>query len=151
MTDAELERIRAIIRFELAHTSSFEYVKHSRVTYQVAQLFGTQRCRDLNDEILEEIYKAQREREVWALDQLRLHLNSLPKGDIPEDQVPKVAHLLSIVWINLNGSEDESTCFSKLRRAEKFNWKAPTLKFVLERHGGINHGFKRAPTPSLGG
>jgi hypothetical protein len=146
MTDTELERVRDIIRFELAHTNSCEYVKTSRVTYKAAQLFGPERCRDLRDQILDEIEKAQREREVWAMEQLRLHLGALPKGDVPEEDVPKIAHLLAIVWITLNGSEEESTHFSKLRRAEKFSWKSPILKFVLERHAGINRGFKRAPT-----
>jgi hypothetical protein len=63
VTDNELVSVRGIIRFELAQTNSFEYLKISRVTYKIAELFGSDRCRDLHDLTFEEIEKAQRERQ----------------------------------------------------------------------------------------
>jgi hypothetical protein len=145
MTEAEVARVRKIIHRTMARTKSFEEVNTASIGGAL-NVFEHELYLNHPDQIDEEIAKAKRDREARAMVDLRNLLSTLPEGDVGEDHIPRLAHFLSIVWHTLTGSDQESTEGSKIRRAEKFSWKSPTLKFILERHGESNRGFKRAAT-----
>src|SRR6266478_6221201 len=82
--------------------------------------------------------------EEEAIDRLREHLNQFLNSPITKEQRDKALRLLAIAWDAFKGSGAESTDAYKLHRAESLHWQPPTVKFVLERHGGTARGSTRA-------
>jgi hypothetical protein len=88
--------------------------------------------------------RRRRMTEEEAIDRLKEHLNQFLNSPITKEQRDKALRLLAIAWDAFKGSGAESTDAYKLHRAESLHWQPPTVKFVLERHGGTARGSTRA-------
>jgi hypothetical protein len=75
---------------------------------------------------------------------LRAHLQSIPSGPLDEAVADVVLQLLSAVWDDLQGSDQQGMRSDKLWRYESMEWDPPDLSFSLERHGGTVLGSTRA-------
>jgi len=71
-------------------------------------------------------------------------LASLPIGIIPNPHRQIILDALRATWSGLSGGGDQATTPDKVYRAEELEWNPPTLKFILERHGGTVNGSSRA-------
>ena len=59
-----------------------------------------------------------RERQVEALHELRTYLDTLKRVFVPEDQFPRVAHFLAIIWPSLDGCDQYGMSAHKLDRVD---------------------------------
>ena len=73
---------------------------------------------------------------------LRSYLDGLAPG--PVTDVGRLVAELAPVWSSIDGADVAGMETQKLRRMENPEWKAPVLRFGIERHGGIVLGGTRA-------
>jgi len=79
------------------------------------------------------------------LTQIREYLDGIEPGKLNDEQVSEVTGLLFSCWHRLPGGEEGGMVADKLcNRTEEMEWRAPSLTFKIERHGGMVNGSSRA-------
>jgi hypothetical protein len=73
---------------------------------------------------------------VYSMVKLKEFLNTLEEGKVSEDDVTKLAYILSYYWNEFSGNGSEGMEGYKLvGRMEDVYWEPPIISFDIERHG----------------